>query len=279
MPKRENNTAPLELSRLTEKGNRRSRLQPQEYPMRYVSLCSAILVATILFAAPTTVDAAGWCLLSSGRGASGTLCRFRTFEQCMASAGGTGGSCVQDSSTETTPSKTRTKASGTEQKKKTTPDTASKPQPEPAKAKEQPAKQATPTQAPAAPTSTPQAAALQDPGLKFAAARDLILAGQYEAGIKAMQALGFDKHPDVAAYVGLAHNKLGRVAEARSWYDKALAGNPKHLLTLSYYGMLRAEQGEMQKAQADLATIKGLCGGTSCKEYVALQATIASKKR
>jgi hypothetical protein len=243
--------------------------------MRHV-LCSAIFAATILFAAPTTVNAAGWCLQSAGRAGGGTLCRFQSFEQCMNSARGTGGSCVPDSSS---PPQKSNKASGTEQKKKATPSTVLKPQPAPAKAQEQPATQAVPAKAPAAQTPTPQTMAPQDPAQKFAAARDLVLAGKYEAGIAALQALGFDKHPDVAAYVGLANNKLGRVAEARSLYDKALAGNPKHLLTLSYRGMLHAEQGDLRNAQADLETIKRVCGGTACKEYVALDAVISSKKR
>jgi tetratricopeptide (TPR) repeat protein len=186
-----------------------------------------------------------------------------------------GDSCYQDTATDTraaSPQK-RNKASATEQSKKAAPDTAAKPQPKPAKPQEQPAKQALPAQA------APQAAALQNPAREFAAARDLVLTGKYEAGIKAMHALGFDTHPDVAAYVGLAHSKLGRPAEAASWYDKALAGNPKHLLTLSYYGMLRAEQGDLAKAQQNLDTIKGVCGGTTCKEYIALDAMIASKRR
>jgi hypothetical protein len=49
--------------------------------MRYVTLGSLLFVTALLFAAPSPVGAAGWCLLSN----SGTLCRFQTFEQCMAS--------------------------------------------------------------------------------------------------------------------------------------------------------------------------------------------------
>lgn len=247
--------------------------------MRYVSLCSAIFVAMILLAAPTTVNAAGWCLLSSGRSGGSTLCRFRTFEQCLASRSESGDTCIQDNFTDqqAAPPRSR-KASGTEQRKKAAPDTAAKPQPRPAKPREQPAKQAVPAQTPAAPTPTSQAAA-QYPARNFTAARDLVLAGRYEAGIKAMHALGFDKHPDVAAYIGLAHNKLGRAAEAKSWYETALAGAPNHLLTLSYYGMLRAEQGDLAAAQEDLEKIKRICAGTGCKEYIALDGVIASKRR
>jgi tetratricopeptide (TPR) repeat protein len=170
--------------------------------------------------------------------------------------------CIEDL---TTPSNARTNAPASPRKTPTP--------------KEQPTKQVAPAKPPSAPTRAPQAATPQDPAQKFAAARDLILSGKYEAGIAAMQALGFDQHPDVAAYVGLAHSKLGRFAEATSWYDKALAGNPKHLLTLSYYGMSSVEQGDLQTAQDALERIKQLCGGTGCNEYIALDAMIASRKR
>jgi hypothetical protein len=241
--------------------------------MRRVSFCAAISVTTLLLTAP--VNAATWCLVTRD---GSQLCRFRTLEQCIQSKSGRGDSCAQDSS-EAAPAKTRTGPSGAGQGTKAAPSAASKPQQAPATSKEQPAKQVAPASAPAAPQPTPQAARQQDPAQKFAAARDLVLAGKYEAGIAALRALGFDEHPDVATYVGLALNKLGYPAEASGWYEKALAGNPKHLLTLSYYGMLRAEQGDLVRAQGDLETIKAVCGGTTCKEYVALEAMIASKKR
>ena len=249
--------------------------------MRYMSLCSTIFVATILLAAPTTVNAAVWCHVApGGRDSGATTCRYRSFEQCMESRSGVGGSCIQDSSSDeqAAPRKSN-KASGTEQRKKAAPDTAAKPQPEPAKPQEQPAKQAAPVPTPAAPTPTVQAAFPQPSARDFAAARQLIFEGKYEAGLAAMRALGLDQHPDVATYIGLAHNKLGRVNDARLWYDKALAADPDHLLTLSYYGMLRAEQGDLRKARDDLEKIKRLCGGTGCKEYIALNGVIASNRR
>jgi hypothetical protein len=258
--------------------------------MRRVSLCAAISATTLLLTAP--VNAATWCLMTRD---GSQLCRFRTFEQCMQSTSGRGDSCAQDSSGPA-PAKARSAPSGAGQGAKAAPSTASKPRPAPAATKEQPAKQVAPASPPAAtkeqpakqvapasppatPPSTLQAVRQEDPAQKFAAARDLVLAGKYEEGIAALRALGFDEHPDVATYVGLALNKLGYPAEASGWYEKALAGNPKHLLTLSYYGMLRAEQGDLVKAQKDLEAIKAVCGGTTCKEYVALEATIASKKR
>ena len=68
-----------------------------------------------------------------------------------------------------------------------------------------------------------------------------------------MRALNSDAHPEVAAYVGLAHRKLGRRFEdAKAWYDRALAADANHKLTLAFYGMLRAEQGDLAGARAHL---------------------------
>ena len=117
------------------------------------------------------------------------------------------------------------------------------------------------------------------PADRFFQARDLILAGKYQAGLSAMQALDKGDNADVAAYIGLAYNKLGRASESKTWYEKALAIDPNHLLTLAYFGMLRAEQGDVPNAQSYLDKIRGLCGGTGCYEYAALQAVIASKRR
>ena len=181
--------------------------------MRRVSFCAAISVTTLLLTAP--VNAATWCLMTRD---GSPLCRFRTLEQCMQSKSGRGDSCAQDFD-RAAPAKTL--RSGAEQ--------ASKPRPDPEATKEHgqasrsrpprsfegaAAKQVAPASPPATPQPTPQAARQQDPAQKFAAARDLVLAGQYEAGIAALRALGFDEHPDVAAYVGFAHNKLGCPAEA-----------------------------------------------------------------
>jgi TPR repeat protein len=52
-------------------------------------------------------------------------------------------------------------------------------------------------------------------------AHELILKGDYVAGIPALHALGYDDHPDVANYLGYAHRKIGSYAEARHWYPRA----------------------------------------------------------
>ena len=109
---------------------------------------------------------------------------------------------------------------------------------------------------------------------EYRAARQLILDGNYDAGIAAMHALGHDEHPDVANYIGYANRKLGNYEQSKIWYEKALAANPDHVRTWSYYGMWHMEQGNRLKAEDYLAKVNALCGNTTCKEYVELKAVI-----
>ncbi len=75
----------------------------------------------------------------------------------------------------------------------------------------------------------------------------------YEGGIAALRAMGYD--------------------DAKLWYDRALAADPRHALTWSYYGMWQAEQGNILKAKDDLEQVRGICG-TGCREYTMLKETI-----
>jgi tetratricopeptide (TPR) repeat protein len=111
----------------------------------------------------------------------------------------------------------------------------------------------------------------------YRAARELILAGNYTGGIAAMHALGHDEHPDVANYIGYSYRRLGDYDDAKVWYEKALAADPNHVRTWSYYGMWQMEQGNRLKAEDDLQKVKLICGSTSCEEYRQLKAVIDGK--
>ena len=65
----------------------------------------------------------------------------------------------------------------------------------------------------------------------------------------------------------------GRYDDAKYWYDKALAADPKHATTLSYYGMWHAEQGNLLKAKDELEKVRMICG-TDCSPYKQLKAAI-----
>src|ERR1700722_18078446 len=96
----------------------------------------------------------------------------------------------------------------------------------------------------------------------------------YEGGIAVLKSMGYDDNADVATLIGYASRKLGRYDDAKLWYDRALAADPNHALTWSYYGMWHAEQGNILKAKDDLQKVASICG-TTCAEYTALNAAIA----
>lgn len=108
----------------------------------------------------------------------------------------------------------------------------------------------------------------------YRAAREMILAGQYDKGIAAMHALGRDDHPDVANYIGYANRRMGNYEQSKIWYEAAVKADPRHTRTWSYYGMWQAEQGNRVKANEYLTKVAALCGNTSCQEYVKLKAVI-----
>jgi tetratricopeptide (TPR) repeat protein len=101
--------------------------------------------------------------------------------------------------------------------------------------------------------------------------------GDYAGGIAALRAMGYDDNADVATLIGYASRKLGRYDDAKYWYDKALAADPNHALTWSYYGMWQAEQGNLLKANDDLQKVALICG-TDCREYTELKAVIDGTK-
>jgi len=111
----------------------------------------------------------------------------------------------------------------------------------------------------------------------YRAARQLILYGQYEAGIAAMHALGRDNHPDVANYIGYANRKMGDYEQSKVWYEAALKADPTHVRTWSYYGMWHMEQGNRLKALDNLQKVQLICGNTSCEEYRQLKDVIDGK--
>jgi len=111
----------------------------------------------------------------------------------------------------------------------------------------------------------------------YRAARQLILDGQYEAGITAMHALGRDDHPDVANYIGYANRKMGDYDQSKIWYEAALKADPNHVRTWSYYGMWHMEQGNRLKALDNLQKVQLICGNTNCEEYRQLKDVIDGK--
>ena len=97
---------------------------------------------------------------------------------------------------------------------------------------------------------------------------------QYAAAIDKLKSLGHDENADVANLIGYSSRKLGRYEDSKIWYEKALAADPAHTVTWSYYGMWHAEQGNLLKAKDYLAKVQTLCGNTKCREYTELKGVI-----
>ena len=95
----------------------------------------------------------------------------------------------------------------------------------------------------------------------------------YAAAIVALRALDHDDNPDVANLLGYASRKLGRYDDAKLWYERALAADPNHAITWSYYGVWQAEQGNVLKAKEDLEKVRLICG-TDCEAYKLLKGAI-----
>jgi Flp pilus assembly protein TadD len=228
--------------------------------------------AVVALSLPSAAHAV-WC---ANYTIGGTNCGFSSFQSCQAAVSGVGGICTQSvertERSESAPKQKRRERSETNKRQK-----APK-RSEPVKdvalpkptAVNPPAAASTPAGAMTSPQSRPQ----QNSG--FMNARQLVLNGQYEAGIAALRALQFDEHPDVAAYLGLANRRLGRLEDARTWYERALRADPNNKLAISFYGMLRAETGEVAKAREDLDRLRQICGEAACNEYQALAGVIAA---
>jgi tetratricopeptide (TPR) repeat protein len=97
---------------------------------------------------------------------------------------------------------------------------------------------------------------------------------QYAAAIDKLKSLGHDDNADVANLIGYSSRKLGRYDDSKLWYERALAADPAHTVTWSYYGMWHAEQGNVLKAREYLAKVESLCGNTKCRAYTELKGVI-----
>jgi tetratricopeptide (TPR) repeat protein len=240
-------------------------------PNRFIAAVAPILAAAAYCCAETPA-AAIWCANYNN---GGTNCGFHTQEQCRATVSGVGGSCSGSDS-----EKNIAKPAARKQPKAAEPKPKRKEQERgaPAERSVRPPAVAQPAPAPPVVVQPPNATA-QQPANNFQSARALIAAGRYEDGIAAMKALGYDDHPDIASAMGYANAQLRRFAEARKWYDRALAADPGHLATLVYSGALHVAQSQLDQARADLARIKTVCGNTTCPEHQQLERLIAARQR
>ncbi len=106
--------------------------------------------------------------------------------------------------------------------------------------------------------------------LGYALAKD----GRYEEALRRLKAFETVQDPRVLTYIGFAERKLGRVAQAMTYYAKALEIDPMNVATLEYQGEAHLQKGDVAAAKSNLAQIEGICG-TDCDAYQVLAKAIA----
>lgn len=79
---------------------------------------------------------------------------------------------------------------------------------------------------------------------------------------------------DAFNLLGYSYRNAGSYELAGRAYAKALKLDPKHTGALEYQGVLFIKLGQLDKANANLAKIKTICG-TSCEEYKDLAKALA----
>ena len=97
---------------------------------------------------------------------------------------------------------------------------------------------------------------------------------EFAAAIDKLKSLGHDENADVANLIGYSSRKLGHYEDSKLWYERALAADPDHTITWSYYGMWHAEQGNLLKAKEFLVKVESLCGNQKCRAYTELKGVI-----
>ena len=148
----------------------------------------------------------------------GTNCGFSTLGQCLENVRGIGGQCGPAPGAA---SDERRRPDRPEARPRREPDrrpVASTPRDVPRETQRSAPRREAAPQPPAEPTDTaPTVQIVQPPATNtFAAARALLLSGKYQEAIKVLRALNDDDNPDVAASIGYAHSRIGRLGDAKT---------------------------------------------------------------
>ena len=117
-----------------------------------------------------------------------------------------------------------------------------------------------------------QNASLEAGDAMYSSALRLINLERYDEGIADLQTAqrAVGPHPDILTYLGFANRKLGNTDAAFGYYSAALAIDPEHLSANEYLGEYYVELGDMDRAQAQLEKLEGLCP-FGCAQTVELQ--------
>lgn len=116
-----------------------------------------------------------------------------------------------------------------------------------------------------------------DPGFEaYSQALRLIKSEQFAEAIPFLD-VALQKRPhsaNILNYEGYAHRMIGDYNASLDYYNRALAIDPDHKGVHEYMGELYLQTKQLDKAQAELATLARLCPN-GCEEKDTLTASIA----
>jgi tetratricopeptide (TPR) repeat protein len=114
---------------------------------------------------------------------------------------------------------------------------------------------------------------------KLGNARALISAKQWPAAIDELRRVNDTSSADWNNLMGytLRKGNTPDLAASEKYYDEALRIDPHHRNTLEYSGELYLMKGELDKAQARLATLSIECSA-NCEQYAELKSAIERYK-
>jgi len=110
----------------------------------------------------------------------------------------------------------------------------------------------------------------------FAAGKRAIVVGDWNGAIKALTLAGLrdDRNADIQNYLGYAYRRLRQLDPAMRHYQQALTLNPRHRSAHEHLGEAYLVQGDLIKAEEQLATLERICL-VPCDEYDDLKRAIA----
>lgn len=112
----------------------------------------------------------------------------------------------------------------------------------------------------------------------YDAARELAYFARPDDAIAVLAMMDDQAAPRVLNYMGFAHRKAGRMAEAFRFYSAAIAADPDYALARSYMGMGYVSIGRRDLAQVQLAEIAARAGRESYAYMALAQALDAPTK-